>query len=81
MVSFRLSQEEYARFRTICSAHGVRSLSDFTRTAMQELIVSGSYPDPLFYEVGDLRNRIQSLSREVDRISQALEARRLNKLG
>lgn len=75
MVSFRLSPEEYDTFRTLCSSHGVRSLSDLARTAMQKLAASKHQVDPLWFEVGTLRDQIQSLSREVDRLSHALETR------
>ena len=75
MVSFRLSPEEYESFQAICTAQGVRSLSDFARTAMQRLIAPGNNTDPLWHEMGTLREKIQTLSRELDRITQVLEAR------
>lgn len=76
MVSFRLSQEEYARFQTICEARGIRSLSDLARTAMQSMTASQDGPDPLWLEVGALRNQLAMLARELDRVSRTLEARR-----
>jgi len=76
MVSFRLSLEEYARFQTICEARGIRSLSDLARTAVQSMAMSHDSPDPLWHEVGALRNQLTSLSRELDRVSKELESRR-----
>lgn len=75
MVSFRLSQEEYQRFRALCAAQGVRSLSDLARTAMQKLVAAESRADPLSLEVQDLRSQVRSLSLELERISEAVEAR------
>lgn len=76
MVSFRLSQEEYLRFRELCATQGVRSLSDLARTAMHRMVASESRADPLVLEVQDLRSQVRSLSQELDRLSQAVEARR-----
>jgi hypothetical protein len=78
MVSFRLSLDEYARFQTICEARGIRSLSDLARTAVQSMATSQAdeRPDPLWREIDALRNQVGCLSRELDRISKALEARR-----
>ncbi|HVW84505.1 MAG TPA: hypothetical protein VHB50_07480 [Bryobacteraceae bacterium] len=75
MVSFRLSPEEFAKFQEICASQGVRSLSDFARTAMQQLIASNNLSDPLWHEVGQLREQIRALCVQVDRIAQVLEAR------
>jgi hypothetical protein len=75
MVSFRLSPEEYESFQAICTSQGVRSLSDFARTAMQRLIAPGHHSDPLWHEVGTLREQIQTLSRELERVAQVLASR------
>ena len=75
MVSFRLSADEYAKFRTICEARGIRSLSDLARTAMQRLASSQESPDPLWDEVGVLRSQITFLATELDRLSKVLETR------
>lgn len=77
MVSFRLSADEYARFRTICEARGIRSLSDLARTAVQRLAVSHEQSDPLWDEVGALRMQLSFLSTELDRLSKVIEARQV----
>ena len=69
MVSFRLSPEEYARLQAVCSAQGIRSLSDLARTAMQRLI---EHPSD---EIGELRMQMKSLTSELERISRVLESR------
>ena len=76
MLSFRLSLEEYQRFRALCDSQGVRSLSDLARMAMQKLIAAESNADPLSLEVQDLRTQVQSISQELERLSEAVEARR-----
>jgi hypothetical protein len=78
MVSFRLSLEEYARFQTLCEERGIRSLSDFARTAVHNMAASDDTPDPLWQEVGHIRSQMTALSRELDRIAGLLEARRTN---
>lgn len=75
MISFRLSPEEYLRLRETCELQGVRSLSDLARTAMQELIASGWQPVPLSDEVRDLRNRVRTLSLQLDQLATVVRAR------
>jgi len=74
MVSFRLSPEEYEQLQTVCSAHGVRSLSELARTAMQRLVDAKRPQTGLAREVGDIRAQVRRLSREVDRLSRALDS-------
>ena len=75
MISFRLSPEEYHRLRETCELQGIRSLSDLARTAMQELIASGWQPVPLSDEVRDLRDRVRTLSLQMDRLSTLVHSR------
>ena len=74
-MSVRLSPEEYESCLAICSAQGIRNVSDLARTAIRNLTGSGKASDPLWGEVGDLRKQIRSLSEEVERLSRVLEAR------
>ena len=76
MISFRLSPEEYQRFRHMCAERGVRSISDLARTALQKLVAAENDDDPLSYEVRDLRQQVESLSHELDRITQLVEGRK-----
>jgi len=77
MVSFRLSPEEYERVRRLCSENGVRSISDLARTALHKLVAAEHQADPLSFEVRDLRSRVDSLSIQIDRLSQDVEARKV----
>ena len=38
MISFRLSEEEYAGLRTLCENEGARSVSDLARDAVSRLM-------------------------------------------
>lgn len=38
MISFRLSEEEYAGLRTLCENEGARSVSDLARAAVSRLM-------------------------------------------
>lgn len=73
MVSFRLSPDEYQLYRQACEPHGVSSISELARTAMNRLVrgVSGHEPPShLCQEVRDLRERITFLSSEVERLNR-----------
>ncbi len=64
MVSFRLSEEEYLQFREACSVHGVRSLSELARVAMQKM---ASHPKTTIdLQIQQLRDRVLSLSAELE---------------
>jgi hypothetical protein len=76
MVSFRLSQEEYARFLEVCAVKGIRSISDLARVAMITIASQEVEIDPLSDQVWDIRRQVQSLSLELDRISNMVEARK-----
>lgn len=70
MVSFRLSPEEYRQLRDACSSHGVRSISELARTAMQSLVTTDGHPAPLHQQLQELRDRLNHLCHEVDRLKQ-----------
>ena len=76
MVSFRLSPAEYSRFRQVCAAKGVRSISDLARVAMTMVASQEGEIDPLCDQVREIRMQVQSISLELDRISDVVEARK-----
>lgn len=73
MVSFRLSSEEHRLLCEACVAHGVRSLSELARTALQGLIVTNGPDLPLHLQVQELRDRLATLSQQIERLSQSAE--------
>ena len=75
MISIRLSPQEYRTFQNACVEKGVRSISDLARTAIQQLIGSNGQAEPVSDEVRNLRDRVQVISVELDRLSKLVEKR------
>lgn len=74
MVSFRLSEEEYAGLKHICIMVGARSLSDIARDAVHRLLSNGTEPK----SDGDeqlrlLYARMDALDHEVKRLAGLLD--------
>jgi hypothetical protein len=59
MVSFRISDEEYASLKLLYRSHGARSLSDFARLSMQRV---AALEDRLR---SDLLSRLEALDERV----------------
>ena len=76
MVSFRLSPADYLRFREICVGRGVDSISHLARIAMESFAASKERPDLISSELSDLRSQVRSLTVELDRIAQIVEAQK-----
>jgi Arc/MetJ-type ribon-helix-helix transcriptional regulator len=66
MISFRLSEAEYDRFRELCHARGIRSVSELVRAAVNvQLQEPGRvFQRDLESRVADLENRLDILSAE-----------------
>jgi len=60
MVSFRLSKEEFERFKERCEATEAKSISDLARTAMHHWLAKG----PSVWESG-LQTRVRELELQV----------------
>jgi hypothetical protein len=73
MISFRLSPEEYRMLLSACGPNGARSISDLARKAMLELIVSNGNGHVLSDELHNLRNRVQQISQELERIAPLVD--------
>jgi DNA anti-recombination protein RmuC len=74
MVSFRLSDEEYEGLKSICMTVGARSLSDVARDAVQRMLGNGvASKKDLEAEVDSLTAKMDSLAKEVQRITKLLE--------
>ena len=78
MVSFRISAEEYDRLRKAGSVHGLNNISELARVAMNRMLeAQQSHCDApiglgLPEQVQELRAKLEGLSSEVKRLSQAL---------
>lgn len=68
--SFRISPEEYRVLREAANARGIWSLSEFARHAMG-LLVDDRGKTHLETEVQELRTKVDFLSAEIARLTQA----------
>ena len=74
MISFRLTEEEYGRFRELCFSQGIRSVSEMARAALNLML---EQPDrvpasSLEGRVSEIEGRIHILSLEVKKLNQSL---------
>jgi hypothetical protein len=68
MISFRLSVEEYEKFRELCFASGIRSLSEMARVAINNFLnqpPQAAAQNSLDARVSDLEARLRFLALEV----------------
>lgn len=72
MISFRLTAEEYDRFRELCFAHGIRSVSEMARAAINMLLQQPARvpQESLETRVAELEGRLHMLSLELKRLNQ-----------
>jgi uncharacterized small protein (DUF1192 family) len=70
MISFRLTVEEYDRFRELCSTCGTRSVSELARAAINSLLKQPSevHREALEYRVAELENRVSMLRLEFSKL-------------
>jgi hypothetical protein len=72
MISFRVTEEEYDRFRSVCFSRGIPSVSELARAAI-DVIVYQTHNLPqsaLEYRVTEIEDRIQALSLELKKVNQ-----------
>ena len=67
-ISIRLSDDEYGALRNVCESQGVRSLSDFARLAIENLIVGGGMDAQV-----TVKTRLDALNSRVDVLDLAVE--------
>jgi hypothetical protein len=72
MISFRLTAEEYDRFRELCSTRGTRSVSELARAAINSLLKQPAQvpEEALEYRVAELEGRLDTLSLEFRKLRQ-----------
>lgn len=77
MISFRLSEEEHERFRQLCFTHGIRSVSELARVAMNNYFERPSRAphDALESRIVDLEHRLHLLSLELQKLTQTNDVR------
>ena len=73
-ISLRVTEQQFEALKSLYAAHGAKSISDFARTAMQNLILEPTVePSSLELKVQEIDGKVQILSSEVARFSQLLE--------
>lgn len=73
IVSFRLSEKEYNVLRDLCCAHGIPSISDLARRAIQERFVDDRGADESVADViRELRGKVQELDAECRQLAERL---------
>jgi len=71
MISFRLSEDEYADLRSVCEHEGARSVSDLARDAVHRLVRKQSNHS-VEAVIQELVGRVNLLDLEVQRLSIAV---------
>jgi hypothetical protein len=71
MVSFRLTAEEYDKFREACITQGIRSVSEMARAAIYTLLQQPARASDGVLEtrVAELEGRLHMLSLEIKRLA------------
>jgi len=78
MISVRLSEEEYAALRDLCSLTGARSVSDLTRDAMRTVLRSAKREDPFVGSLEEFRMGIRNLEKKVEQLEAKITTIRDN---
>ncbi len=74
MISFRVSEDEYAGLKNLCINESARSVSDMARDAVHRLIHNRSFSqDHVGNEVQALQLRVDRLDQEVKRLVRVVE--------
>ena len=68
MISVRLSEEEYAALRHLCSLTGARSVSDLTRDAMRSVLKRINREEPIGGNIEEFRAGMKNLERKVEQL-------------
>jgi hypothetical protein len=69
IISIRLSEDEYAGLKRLCSDTGARSVSDLARAGMRTLINGSPREDALGPWAEEFRLQMRSLDRKIEELS------------
>jgi hypothetical protein len=72
MISFRLTQDEYEKFRRVCFTHGIKSVSEMARAAINLLLQEPSRApnEAIESRVAELEARVHMLFLELKRLDR-----------
>lgn len=78
MITFRLSGEEYDKFRDLCFTQGIRSVSETARAAVSLLLQQPSQVTQVSLEsrISELEGRVHLLALELKRLNQTISSPR-----
>jgi hypothetical protein len=68
MISVRVSEEEYAALRHLCSLTGARSISDLTRDSMRAIVNRVSQDDPHGGALEEFRAGMKILEKKIEQL-------------
>lgn len=68
MISVRLSEEEYAALRHLCSLTGARSVSDLTRDAMRSVLRRNGRDEFFGGNLDEFRTGMKNLEKKVEQL-------------
>lgn len=74
VVYFRVSEDEFHRFRSICESRGARSVSDLARSAMHSMIHDATcdHESQLSNQLTVLENMVSDLNQKVHQLTLSL---------
>ena len=78
MVSFRLTREEHDRFRELCLAHGLPSISEMARAAINMMFAERKPYDRFESRLAELETRVHFLTAELQKLSDEPPPRRMS---
>jgi hypothetical protein len=72
MISFRLTQDEYEKFRRVCFTHGIKSVSEMARAAINMLLQEPERApnEAIESRVAELEARVHMLFLELKRLDR-----------
>lgn len=73
MISFRVTEEEYDRFRDVCFTRGICSVSELAREAIHTLLEQKPvWPEALEARLADLEGQIRAVSHQLANLNQSV---------
>ena len=77
LVYFRISEDEFRQFVSVCEQEGARSVSDLARSAVQRLIADGNRQK----EDDDMAQKMYRLERLIAAVTEQLQLLAANQSG
>lgn len=71
-MSFRLTEDEYAKLLAVCSQEGAPTMSDFLRTTARRIVESAWGEGPLNARVAELDARVAELDANLRNVARSL---------